>query len=160
MHKASYETMERIIHGMTGNALNVLDVGSLNVNGTYRPIIEERGWRYTGLDVVPGNNVDIVALPFDYPIDDDAYDVVISGSAMEHVTAIWLWVPELVRVLKPGGTLVIYTHHAMIEHRYPVDCWRIMRDGMAFLFDSANLVNQKIEYVNDHDIVGIGEKSA
>ncbi len=85
-----------------------LDVGAYDVNGTYRPLVEGSGWRYTGLDVAAGPNVDVVtADPYKFPFDDGAFDVVLSGSTMEHVEAIWLWVPELARVLKPGGLLVL-----------------------------------------------------
>ena len=116
---------------------SVLDVGSLDINGSYRKYIEGRGWKYTGLDIVPGNNVDVVAQnPYLYPFENNTFDIVISGSVMEHVQAIWLWVPELVRVLKPEGMLAIVTHWSMDEHRFPIDCWRILPDGMEYLFRS------------------------
>jgi SAM-dependent methyltransferase len=140
--------------------LSVLDVGSLDVNGTYRPLIEPRGWDYTGLDIAPGPNVDIVAAdPFDWPLVADSFDVVISGSTMEHVTAIWRWVPEMVRVLKPGGLLIIITHWQFVEHRYPVDCWRIMPDGMRYLFDeTGQLEDYEIAIYSSTDIYGLARK--
>ena len=135
---------------------NVLDVGSMNINGTFRPLIEGQGWQYTGLDVAPGPNVDIVAdNPYHFPFEDGTFDVVISGSTMEHVQAIWRWLPELVRVLKPGGFLAIHTHWQFQEHRFPVDCWRVLPDGMQFLFDETGQLEQtKIEIANHMDIVG------
>lgn len=138
----------------------VLDVGSYDVNGTYRPLVESLGWGYVGLDVAKGPNVDIVASdPYRFPIGDGAYDVVISGSTMEHVEAIWLWVPELVRVLRPGGLLAIVTHWQFPEHRYPVDCWRIMADGMRYLFDqTGQLEHYVIEYASQWDIAAAAWK--
>src|SRR5512139_3480772 len=121
MHAESLRAMERMLGRFQEPAAWVLDVGSLDVNGTYRELVERRGWRYTGLDIVDGPNVDIVAAdPYRYPIADDACDVVISGSTMEHVEQVWLWIPELVRVLRPGGMLAILTHWCFPEHRYPV----------------------------------------
>jgi SAM-dependent methyltransferase len=159
MHKSAYELMQDAISAIDGAALDVLDVGSLDVNGTYRPLVEARGWDYTGLDMRDGPNVDIVPeTPFVYPFHNDRFDVVISGSTMEHVTAIWEWVPELVRVLKPGGTLIIITHHAFPLHRYPVDCWRIMPDGMAYLFERSGLRDWTIETPTNIDIIGIAKK--
>lgn len=114
----------------------VLDVGSYDVNGTLRPLCTELGLSYTGLDLESGPNVDIVSPnPYRFPLRANSFDVVASCSTMEHVQAIWRWVPELVRVLKPGGLLAITTHTCWPFHQYPVDCWRIMPDGMTFLFD-------------------------
>lgn len=157
MHKESYELMNEMLgHVSGGDSLNVLDVGSYNVNGTFRPLVENRGWRYTGVDTIAGPNVDVVTVnPFLFPFDDGTFDVVISGSTMEHVTAIWEWLPELVRVLRPGGFLAIHTHWKFPEHRYPVDCWRIMPDGMRYLFDmTAKLRDYRIRMANDMDIIG------
>lgn len=157
MHKESYELMNEMLgHISGGDSLNVLDVGSYNVNGTFRPLVENRGWRYTGVDTIAGPNVDVVTVnPFLFPFDDGTFDVVISGSTMEHVTAIWEWLPELVRVLRPGGFLAIHTHWKFPEHRYPIDCWRIMPDGMRYLFDmTAKLRDYRIRMANDMDIIG------
>lgn len=158
MHAESYALMDEMLHRscICGNSADVLDVGSYNVNGTFRPLVEGRGWRYTGLDTVAGPNVDVVARdPFLFPFGDGAFDVVISGSTMEHVTAIWRWLPELVRVLRPGGFLAVHTHWKFPEHRYPVDCWRILPDGMRYLFDQTEaLVDYDIRIANDMDIIG------
>ncbi len=137
-----------------------LDVGSFDVNGTYRPLVEGRGWEYVGLDVAAGPNVDVVASePYRFPFEAGAFDVVLSGSTMEHVEAIWRWVPELARVLKPGGLLAIVTHWQFMEHRYPVDCWRIMPDGMRFLFDQVGeLEGYEIGIVSKWDIAGSAVK--
>ena len=140
----------------------VLDVGSYDVNGTYRPLVEGLGWTYNGLDLQPGPNVDIVASdPDRYPIADGAYDVVISGSTMEHVARPWRWVPELVRVLRPGGLLAIVTHWQFPEHRYPMDYWRFMVDGMRLLLDdTGQLEDYVIEYVSQWDVAAAAWKNA
>ena len=160
MHGSALRIMKKFINSVNGKGLDVLDVGSLDVNGTYRPLVEAQGWDYTGLDVVAGKNVDIVADdPFSYPFADGAFDLVISGSTMEHVTAIWEWIPELVRVLRPGGQLCIITHHSYPLHRYPLDCWRIMPDGMEYLFNlTGELIDYEITMPTDVDIVGIAKK--
>ena len=133
----------------------VLDVGSLDVNGSYRELIESYGWQYTGLDVRPGRNVDVVSDdPFRFPFADDAFDVVISGSTMEHVTRPWLWVPELARVVRPSGLVAIVTHWSFEEHRYPLDCYRYLPDGMRELFDLAGTLGRyDIRIASNTDIV-------
>jgi SAM-dependent methyltransferase len=132
----------------------VLDVGSFDVNGNFRNSVTNRGWHYTGLDMVAGPNVDVVALSeYDFPFEDNSFDIVMSGSTMEHVNALWLWIPELTRVLKRGGMLAIITHTHWPYHPHPVDCWRIMPDGMKFLFDlSGNLARYQIEMYCPTDI--------
>lgn len=153
--------MQGMLDSIDGDDLQVLDVGSLDVNGTYRPMVEAREWHYTGLDMAAGRNVDIVTNdPFSYPLESNAYDVVISGSTMEHVTAIWRWVPELVRVLKPGGWLCVVTHVSFPEHRYPVDCWRIMPDGMRYLFDITQELEDYTIATNQTDIAAMARKKS
>lgn len=147
--------MDRALAKWQG-AANVLDVGSCDVNGTFRPLVERRGWGYTGLDIEAGPNVDVVtADPHRFPFDDAAFDVVISGYCMEHVKSVWRWVPELARMLRPGGLLVIITHWQFPEHRFPVDCWRILPDGMAHLFDEAGVLHgYDIRRYDQYDIIG------
>lgn len=114
--------------------LNIIDIGSYNVNGTYRDLFARDNWTYTGLDMSAGPNVDIVTSdPFNWPVEDNKYDVVISGQCMEHVTAPWLWIKEVERICKPGGTIAIIAPAKCVEHRYPVDCWRVLPDGMRYL---------------------------
>lgn len=55
-----------------------------------------------GLEVVRG---DVGALPF----ADGGADVVVAGEILEHVTDVDGTVAELVRVLRPGGTVVVDT---------------------------------------------------
>lgn len=132
-----------------------LDVGSLDINGNYRGWMEEAGYTYTGLDITPGPNVDVVTKdPYTYPYPDNSFDLVISGSTMEHVEHIWRWIPELVRLLKPGGLLAILTHWRWEVHAYPLDCWRILPDGMNALFaECPELRSYVIQFANENDII-------
>ena len=132
MHAEAYEAMRQLLGRGPGRGARVLDVGSYDVNGTYRPLVEGRGWEYTGLDVAAGPNVDVVtADAYRFPFEDGAFDVVLTGSTMEHVEAIWRWVPELARVLKPGGLLAIVTHWSFPEHRYRWTAGGLCRMGCA-----------------------------
>jgi SAM-dependent methyltransferase len=161
MHVEALRAMTEMLERFTATQAEVLDVGAYDVNGTYRPLIAQHpGWHYTGLDVCTGPNVDVVSAdPYHWPFADATFDLVISGSTMEHVEAIWLWVPELVRVLKPGGMLAIVTHWSFKEHRYPVDCWRIMPDGMRYLFDqTGRLERYAIGIVSPYDIGALAWK--
>jgi SAM-dependent methyltransferase len=41
-----------------------------------------------------------------FPIDDDCYDIVLSGQVVEHVPRIWRWMREVSRVCKEGGVVI------------------------------------------------------
>lgn len=139
MHQSSYKNMtafrERYLAGRERESLVIADLGSYDVNGSYRPLFGETAWRYLGLDVSPGPNVDIALKdPYRWPeLGSDSADVVISGQALEHIEYFWLTMLEISRILKPGGLCCLIAPSGGPEHRFPVDCWRFYRDGMAAL---------------------------
>ena len=159
MHDAAKRLMEQHLKRVDWCTAKVLDVGSLDINGSYRDLIESRGWFYVGLDIKYGPNVDVVSkYPYLYPYDDDTFDIVISGSTMEHVQAIWLWIPELIRILRPGGLLVVVAPHTYEIHRFPIDCWRILPDGMKYLFELTGELERCKFRKGRRDTVGSGFK--
>jgi len=120
----------------------VLDVGSYDVNGTYKKLFPANKFEYTGLDMVPGPNVDIVP-SFMYNWEEVAsnyFDVVISGQAFEHIEFFWLTFVEMVRVLRGGGLIAIIAPHGFGYHRYPTDCYRFYSDGLVALAKYANMI--------------------
>jgi SAM-dependent methyltransferase len=119
----------------TDRKLTVLDVGSMDVNGSYRHLFPAEYYSYQGMDMEPGVNVDIVLKnPYDWSsIPSDSYDVVISGQAFEHIEFFWVTIAEMTRVVKKGGILCIIVPNGIWEHRYPVDCYRFYTDGMVAL---------------------------
>lgn len=158
MHDSSYNEMKRFVENCLDRErpLAVLDVGSLDVNGSYRELFDCARWTYTGLDVVQGPNVDVVSeQPYRYPFEDNSFDVVISGSSLEHVEDMHAFVRELARVMKPTGIMCVIAPWTYPEHKYPVDCWRILPDGMRFLLGKIAGVNVLGAYKNETDCVGI-----
>lgn len=136
--------------------LSILDVGSCDVNGTYRPLFE--GHNYAGLDVAPGPNVHIIGELYEYPIADGSYDVIASGQTAEHVQDVQRWIREIARVCKPGGLVCIIAPNLWEEHRYPVDCWRILPDGMRFLLSEIAGLTVIESYMEGRDTIGIARK--
>ena len=50
----------------------VVDIGSMDVNGTYRQIFDAANFDYVGVDLAAGKGVDVVAKnPYSYPLPDD-----------------------------------------------------------------------------------------
>jgi SAM-dependent methyltransferase len=60
---------------------NVLDIGSLDINGNNRYLFEQ--CNYTGIDIGEGSNVDVVCSGHLFK-SDDLFDVVISTECFEH----------------------------------------------------------------------------
>ena len=132
MHDSSLKLMgalvEKYLSHLSG--ISVLDVGSADVNGTYRGLFTKDTWKYAGADMAAGPNVDIVVDKTWSQIQDATYDVVISGQTLEHIGMPWLWSKQLHRVCKTGGVCIVIAPWIWEERRYPIDCWRILPDGM------------------------------
>lgn len=139
MHGSSYQIAAKFRDmcersaARRGVLFDVGDVGSYDVNGSFRPLFERSPFRsYTGLDIADGPGVDEVVEPYDF--GRDRFDVVISGSTMEHTQDVLRWASAVVAAVKPGGLVCIIAPHTWQEHRHPFDCWRIFPDGMRYAF--------------------------
>ena len=130
MHTSSRDKMrlfvEQYLGARRGEPLVIHDLGSQDVNGSYRDLFDSPNWRYTGLDMVPGDNVDLVLkTPYTWrEVASGSVDVLVSGQAFEHIRYVWITMLEVARVLRPGGLCIVIAPSSGPEHRYPVDCWR------------------------------------
>lgn len=129
-------------------SLTILDLGAMDIHGCYRPLFDAPAWTYTGLDLEPGPNVDVVLRhPYHWrEIPSASADVLISGQCFEHVEFFWLTILEIERVLKVGGLACLLAPSGGFEHRYPVDCWRFYPDGFAALARFAGLEPLSAEF--------------
>lgn len=145
MHQSSYDKVaafrQRYLADAQDRPLRVFDVGSQDVNGSYRPIFESPAWRYVGVDMVAGRNVDIVLGDAHRwrELPSGCADVLVSGQTFEHMARPWVTILEVARVLAPGGLCCLVAPSSGPEHRYPVDCWRIYPDGWLSLAALAEL---------------------
>ncbi len=142
MHTSSLDHMRRLAGNYlaTKDPLVIADLGSYDVNGSYRPFFEQEGWRYIGVDLSAGPNVDcVLQSPYRLPFKSGSLDVFISGQAFEHIEFFWLTWLEMVRTLKPGGLIFLIAPSRGHEHRYPFDCWRYYPDGFSALAKYASL---------------------
>lgn len=88
------------------NNCNVLDVGSLNINGCNRELFTDCS--YTGIDVGEGDNVDIVTKCHEYDKSSNSFDTIISTECFEHDNFLELSLHKIIDLLKPNG-LFLFT---------------------------------------------------
>lgn len=84
----------------------VLGVGTFNVCGTESAFFDDCD--YKGLDIGPGEGVDIICPAQDYDAPDCSYDVIISCECFEHNPFYKETIQNIVRMLKPNG-LFLFT---------------------------------------------------
>ena len=113
--------------------MSILDVGAQSINGSYRTLFERDGWKYIGMDCIDGANVDLVGAES----ITTQYEVVVSGQTLEHVGRPWELVQQIYEWVVPGGLVCLIAPHAWPAHYYPMDCWRVLPDGMKSLLEWA-----------------------
>lgn len=145
MHPSSYDRMAEFCRDYLAprrqEALLIVDLGSCDYNGSYRPIFARQPWRYLGVDLTAGKNVDLVLRdPYDWhELKTESVDVLVSGQTFEHTEFFWETILEIARVLKPNGLCCVIAPASGNEHRFPLDCWRIFADGFRALARYAHL---------------------
>lgn len=119
----------------------VLDVGcGLQ---PYRPLIGPGMTQYVGLDREgPLSKPTVVGTAEALPFEDSAFDVVIATQVFEHLRHPEVAMKEAVRVLRPGGRLVITVPGVWPTHEPPYDFWRYTRHGLRALCDDHGLACQ------------------
>jgi hypothetical protein len=95
---------------------NVLEVGSLNLNGSIRQFFQQ--CLYLGIDIGQGKDVDIVARGEDLTYADASFDVVTSCECFEHNPE---WVRTLENMIRMSSKLVFFTcaTTGRVEHGTP-----------------------------------------
>ncbi|MEE0902681.1 MAG: class I SAM-dependent methyltransferase [Methanobrevibacter sp.] len=155
MHRSSYQKMQyfKETYLNPNDELKILDIGSFDKDGNYNYglILNENKWTYHGLDLREGNNIDIVVeSPYDWKeVEDESYDLVITGQAFEHIEFFWLTLEEIKRVLKPGGLFFIIVPSTGPVHKNPYDCYRFNDDAMKAMAKYINF--NVIEYGTNFD---------
>lgn len=98
----------RKTYGLKTTSARVLDIGSLDINGSVKPLFAELisdGGLFFGIDVQEGPGVDLVADASVYK-SDIQYDIIVCAEVFEH-TAVW---PKIIQnahsLLVPGGMFI------------------------------------------------------
>jgi SAM-dependent methyltransferase len=136
VHQSSFDKMTSFcrdyLEARSNEPLTIIDLGSHDINGCYRSLFARPPWRYIGVDLAPGPNVDLVLRdPYHWrEIKTESADVIVAGQTFEHTEFFWETMLEISRALKAGGLCCVVVPSSGPEHRFPVDCWRMLPDGL------------------------------
>jgi SAM-dependent methyltransferase len=141
MHDSVYEWVgERVgDHLLNAPGKTVLEIGSMNVNGSVRDLFD-RAAAYYGVDIAPGEGVDLVCKASELPWPDRTFDVVVCTEMLEHDETPWVTVRETYRVLRRRGWAIFTTRGIGFPlHGYPSDYWRFTNEGLKNLLVQGGL---------------------
>jgi predicted SAM-dependent methyltransferase len=116
----------------------VLEIGSFDVNGSVRPLIEScQPQEYIGIDIRPGQKVNLV-LSGEEIVDyfgPESFDVIVSTETLEHVQDWRKFVNNIKTAVKIGGYVYLTVcPPKMGKHEYPQDCWRFEQNDLSKIF--------------------------
>ena len=101
-------------------------------------------------EVVDYPSTDLLAVNQKLPIENDTFDGVLSLNVLEHVSDPFGCARELVRVLKPGGTLYCVVPFLQPEHGYPDHFFNMTRSGVRHLFEGKGSVQDHYVPISGH----------
>ena len=127
-----------------GDRQAVLDLGC--GDKPYLPYFKGVASTYVGVDVHPGEYVDVVGAAESLPFAESSFDVVVATQMLEHVPDPPQVIREVNRVLRPGGLLLLSTHGTTVYHPNPNDYWRWTQEGLPkLLHDNGGWSNVHLE---------------
>ena len=121
-----------------------MEVGSRNVNGSLRPIIERSSPAdYIGVDIENGPGVDMIC-DADKLVDvfgSNKFDLVVSMEMLEHVKDWQKVISNIKKACNPGGVILITTRsYGFHYHAYPYDFWRYEMNDMKEIFNDCEIL--------------------
>ncbi|MCC8408475.1 class I SAM-dependent methyltransferase [Mucilaginibacter sp. UR6-1] len=121
----------KVINQLTANSPNKLLVDFGCGDMPYRSVIEPKVGKYLGVDLEMNPKAEH-HIDFDSKttLPDNYADIVLSNQVLEHVDSPAGYLQEALRILKPGGTLILTTHGYWFYHPTPNDYWRWTSAGL------------------------------
>jgi SAM-dependent methyltransferase len=92
-----------------------------------------------------GAKVDVVASAYDVPLPDADADTVLLSAVLEHLERPGDGLAECLRLLKPGGHLIVTAPFVFHVHEQPHDFFRFSPFGLRYLLEAAGF--QVVELV-------------
>jgi cyclopropane fatty-acyl-phospholipid synthase-like methyltransferase len=120
--------------GMGDSSGAVLEVGSLDVNGSIRKAANVT----IGIDIQKGRSVDIVMNACDTLeyFGEESFDAVVSVDAIEHSVEWKCFIQNMIGLLKTGNKLLLTAASPKKgRHNYPNDYWRFTEKMFRTIFE-------------------------
>lgn len=117
----------------------------------YRSVIEPKVGKYLGVDLEMNPKAEH-HIDFDSKttLPDNYADIVLSNQVLEHVDSPSGYLKEALRILKPGGSIILTTHGYWYYHPTPNDYWRWTSAGLRKTVEDAGY-----KVVSFHGIMGL-----
>jgi SAM-dependent methyltransferase len=135
----------------------VLEVGSLDVNGSPRVVLERfLPSEYIGVDIAEGKGVDVICKCEDLvsKFGVESFDFVISTCALEHIEDWKTSVSSIKKVCKLDGVILIIVPAKWPKHDYPYDFWRFSKDDVVKIFSDCKIIKLDSDHRTGRDSSG------
>lgn len=86
------------------NQVSVLEIGSLDINGSIRNLFDPT--LYIGVDLQEGPSVDVIGQGQELVYDDNAFDIAVSAECFEHNP---YWLETFLNMCRMASKFVIFT---------------------------------------------------
>lgn len=151
MNQTIIDWTERIRRDYPFKAGKVLDVGSLNVNGTVKHLFQDAD--YLGIDFRDGDDVDLVMNGHDIDQFQHKFDTIICMNMLEHDDNFWITLHKMREQLKQGGHMfVVIPTFGFPTHEHPQDYWRAGEDAFRdVIFKNFELLDLTTVYTKTSD---------
>jgi len=134
----------------------ILEVGSLDVNGTLRYGIQRmKPLEYIGIDIEEGRGVDIICKAENLveKFGEESFDFVLSTCMLEHVQDWKACISQIKRVCKKEGHILIIVPSMYPYHEYPHDYWRFSKTDMIRIFGDCEIIKLEHDYeINENGL--------
>ncbi len=139
----SHQKWQRYLYEI-GNkpGMRILEIGSREVTAPSEARKEFSKATYTGFDIYPGNNVDIVGDAHKLSSyfnggEAEKFDLIFSSACFEHFAMPWIVAEEISKMLKTGGLVFIETHFSYSSHERPWHFFQFSDQALKALFSKA-----------------------
>jgi len=146
MNQSRLDYLKKEIEACHINGEKVLEVGSRNINGSIRPLIESYNpASYLGVDIEPGEGVDEIVSVYKLweTYSNGSFDVVVCCETLEHLEDWKVALVNMWAVLKPLGLFILSVPDETTKyHGYPNDFWRFTKEDFKIIFGATMGVSE------------------